>query len=391
MRAYWQIIRNPRARAMILAAFPARLAYGMVGLGLYFKVHADTHSIALAGLAAGANGIAGSLTTGLRSHVIERVGSMIPLRVFVPGYALALVLVDHAHGAGLLIFCSALLGVTAPPVNLSVRPMWRTAVPEDQYRTAVAIDTASLNLGVILGPPIVTALALSSRPATALEVAAGLILLGGISLSLLTFTKQWQPEKKIEGAPSLFKSPAMRILLIEAMIMGLANGNFQIGIPAISTEHKNPHFAGYAFAISAATSIIGSLLAGTLGRTILPVKGFRVIYLFWFLASIPLMFTNPGWSLLTMCALFGFIGGAEQVFYLEMLEYVRPVGSAVSALGWIWTLEGSFAAIGQTSGGFVAQHLSPHYCFAVTSVMMGAGLSVIHAGRRRLTASGDKN
>jgi len=69
---------------MIVAAFPARLAYGMVGLGLYFKVHSDTHSIALAGLAAGANGIVGSLTTGLRSHVIERVGSMLPLRVFVP-------------------------------------------------------------------------------------------------------------------------------------------------------------------------------------------------------------------------------------------------------------------------------------------------------------------
>jgi predicted MFS family arabinose efflux permease len=371
---------------MILAAFPARLAYGMVGLGLYFKVHADTHSIALAGLAAGANGLVGSLTTGFRSHVIERVGSMIPLRIFVPGYALALVLVDHAHGAALLVFCSGLLGATAPPINLSVRPMWKTAVPEDQYRTAVAIDTASLNVGVILGPPLVTALALSTHPELALEVTAALILIGGISLSLLRFTKQWLPEKKVAGAPSLFKSPAMQVLLLEAMVIGFANGNFQIGIPAISTLHHQPHFAGYAFGIAAATSIFGSLLAGTLGRHILPVRGFRIIYLFWFAASVPLVFTNPGWSLLLTCALFGFIGGAEQVFYLEMLEYVRPVGSAVSALGWIWTTEGSFAAIGQSSGGLISQHFSPHACFAITSVLTGIGLVIIRAGRHRLVA-----
>ncbi len=372
---------------MILAAFPARLAYGMVGLGLYFKVHSDTHSIALAGLAAGVNGAVGSLTTGLRSHVIERVGPMVPLRLFVPGYALALLLVDRSHGAALLIFCSGVLGATAPPINLSVRPMWKTAVPEEQYRTAVAIDTASLNVGVILGPPLVTVLALSRHPSSALSVAAGLILVGGISLSLLSFTKSWIPEKKIEGAPSLFRSPAMRLLLLEAAVMGLANGNFQIGIPAISTLHQQPHFAGYAFGISAATSIFGSLLAGTLGRHILPVHGFRVIYFFWFFSSLPLIFVNPGWGLLSACALFGFIGGAEQVFYLEMLEFVRPVGSAVSALGWIWTTEGSFAAIGQSSGGYTSQHFSPHACFALTAALMGLGLLMINFGRKRLVSS----
>ena len=70
---------------MMLAAFPARLAYGMVGLDIYFKVHDDTHSIALAGLAAGVNGVVGSLTTGLRAAAIDRMGLKIPLRVFVPG------------------------------------------------------------------------------------------------------------------------------------------------------------------------------------------------------------------------------------------------------------------------------------------------------------------
>lgn len=384
MRAYLEILKNGRARAMILAAFPARLAYGMVSLGLYFKVHSDTHSIALAGLAAGINGVAGSLTTGVRSFVIERVGSMIPLRIFAPGYALALLLVDRAHGATLLIVCAGLLGVTAPPINLSVRPMWKTAVPKEQYRTAVAIDTASLNLGMILGPPIVTALALSTHPALALGVASALIFIGGVCLSLLSFTKEWVPEKKIAGAPSIFKSLAMRILLIEAVLMGLASGNFQIAIPAISTLHGHPRFAGYAFGMAATFSIVGSLLAGTLGKHLLPVEGFRLIYILWVASTLPLFFENPGLIFISTCALFGFVGGAEQVFYLEMLELVRPIGTAVSALGWIWTIEGSFAAIGQTTGGFIAQKFSPHYCFALNSLLMALGLLTIQLGRKFL-------
>ena len=107
------ILRNPRALAMILAAFPARLAYGMVGLDLYFKVHDATHSIALAGLAAGANGIVGSLSTGMRAAVIDRLGLKIPLRIFVPAYAVALASFDACHGAKLLIGFAALLGFTS--------------------------------------------------------------------------------------------------------------------------------------------------------------------------------------------------------------------------------------------------------------------------------------
>jgi hypothetical protein len=104
----------------------------------------------------------------MRASIIARLGNMVALRFFVPGYALMLLTVDVCHGATLLIIAAGVLGTTAPPINLSVRPMWKTAVPEEQYRTAVAIDTASLNIGVILGPVFATTLSLSSHPSSAL-------------------------------------------------------------------------------------------------------------------------------------------------------------------------------------------------------------------------------
>ena len=369
----------------MLAAFPARLAYGMVGLDIYFKVHGDTHSIALAGLAAGANGIVGSLSTGMRAAVIDRLGLKIPLRVFVPFYTVALASLDAVHGAKLLIIFSALLGATAPPINLSVRPMWRTAVPEEQYRTAIAIDTASMNLGVVLGPALATVLALSGHPSSGLITTACLILIGGISLSSLSFTKQWRPEQRESGGQTLLKTAGFRLLIAEGVLIGFGTGNYQIAVPAISSLHNEPRFAGLAFGTTAALSIFGSLVAGSLGRHIAPVAGFRIIYLFWFLATIPLAFANPGWSLLLVLSLFGFIGGAEQVFYLEQLEVIRPRGSATAAIGWLWTTEGTFAALGQSSGGYISQRFSPHICFAITTITFGIGFALIIFGRRWLT------
>ncbi|MEJ0014787.1 MAG: hypothetical protein WDN07_04490 [Actinomycetota bacterium] len=99
---------------MMLAAFPARLAYGMVGLDIYFKVQGDTHSIALAGLAAGANGIVGSFCTGMKAAVIDRMGLKIPLRVFVPFFAIALASLDACHGAKFLIIFLDYLGWSLP-------------------------------------------------------------------------------------------------------------------------------------------------------------------------------------------------------------------------------------------------------------------------------------
>ena len=384
VRAYWAILRNPRALAMMLAAFPARLAYGMVGLDIYFKVHDDTHSIALAGLAAGVNGVVGSLSTGLRAAAIDRMGLKIPLRVFVPGYAIALASLSACHGATLLIVFAGILGFTAPPINLSVRPMWRTAVPEDQYRTAIAIDTASMNLGVVLGPALATTLALSCHPASGLIATACLIFIGGIALSSLKFSKEWRPEKRERGGQTLLKTPGFRLLMAEGVLIGFGTGTYQIAIPAISSLHNQPQFAGLAFGTTAALSIFGSLIAGSLGRHIAPVKGFRIIYLFWFLTTLPFAFVNPGWSLLVVLSLFGFIGGAELVFYLEQLEVIRPYGSGAAAIGWLWTTEGTFGALGQSSGGFISQHFSPHYCFAITTLMFGAGFILILAGQRWL-------
>ena len=92
MERYLEIIRNKSAQYLLITSFPARIAYGMISLSIFFKVQQTTGSIAVAGLATGVNGIAGATTAGLRGTLIDRFGMKIPLRIFAPGYAILILL-----------------------------------------------------------------------------------------------------------------------------------------------------------------------------------------------------------------------------------------------------------------------------------------------------------
>jgi predicted MFS family arabinose efflux permease len=85
----------------------------------------------------------------------------------------------------------------------------------------------------------------------------------------------------------------------------------------------------------------------------------------------------------------GLIGGAVQVFYFEVLEAVRPQGSQTASLGWIWSVEGSFMAIGAAVGGVVSETFSPRIGLAMLPIMILFGLIVLTVGRARLSAAND--
>jgi hypothetical protein len=85
----------------------------------------------------------------------------------------------------------------------------------------------------------------------------------------------------------------------------------------------------------------------------------------------------------------GFLGGAVQVFYFEVLEAVRPQGAQTSSLGWIWSVEGSFVAIGAAVGGVVSEHISPRVGLAILPIMLLLGYIILTIGRGRLSAAND--
>ena len=372
---------------LLLSSIPARLAYGMITLGIFFKVQQSTASISLAGLAVGLNTLASSASVGLRSSFIDKYGLTWPLRALVPSYAALIIFFNYADTKISLIAIAFILGAVAPPINLAVRPLWKVVIPESKQRTIFAIDTAVMSATAVIGPVLVTSLALSSNPKIALNSCAAAMLIGGIALALLKVTRTWIPEKKEQGAEHLLKMPAIRLLIAEGIFIGLAYGLFETGIPSFTTIEGVAGRTGLIFAVMAVFNIFGSLLAGLISKKITPLRAFRSTYLFWVIVCAPLAISNPDWTLLIISGLLGLAGGMQMVFYWEIVEAVRPKGTASSAIGWLWTFEGTAMALGSAISGFISEAFSPRYCLAAMSLCVLFGYLVIANGHKLLSAA----
>ena len=387
MKRYREFWANRTARNLLISAFPARMAYSMIGLSIFFKAEHATKSIPIAGLALGLNSLAGSFTAGIRGAAIDKWGHKWPIRILVPGYAIGIIFENMSTTATSILIWAFILGFSAPPINISIRPLWRQIFPEELVRSAYGVDTAVMNSVGVIGPVIATTLALSSHPGSALLVCAISMLVGGFALERIIASRPWEHEKKIPGEAKLWKVPAIQLLMIEGCFIGLGWGFFDVGVPAYTTLEGVPHRTAWLFAIMAACNVVGGLIAGLLKKRRSSYRTMRSVYGAWALFSLPLYFTHPDWSLALVGGTLGLAGGALQVFYFEVLELVRPSGSATSSLGWLWTIEGSMASAGSAMGGWVAKNISPQFCLGITTVMLGIGYVLMYSGRKRFAAA----
>lgn len=387
MRQYLELLKLRNAQILIFSAFPARLAYGTVGLSLFFKAEQTTNSIAIAGFAIGMNSIAGSLTAGARGAFIDRYGQKWPLRILVPLYFTMLILMSRADTKSEILLMALLLGVSMPPINLSVRPLWKLAVDQSLLRTAYAIDTSVMSTTGIFGPIIATWISLTWDAEISLQLCAALMLSGGLALSFSKLSRQWQPEKKDEKALPMYRIRALQLLALEGAFLGIGWGAFDIGIPAFTTQENVQSRTAIILGIAGLFNVFGGLFAGTISKRISPIKGFIRTYRFWMLSCLPLAFVYPDWRMMVMAAIIGFLGGIQMVFYWEVSEAIRPKGTAVQTLGWLWTIEGSFAALGSAIGGVISENFGPRWCFAITSLAMISGYIVISLGIKHFAAA----
>ena len=384
MQRYRELLRFPNAWVLILTALPARISYGMISLAIFFKTEQETNSVAIAGLAIGINSVAGSLTAGIRGSIMDKWGQKWPLRIFVPCYAGMLLALNMAQDRNVLLIAAFVLGITAPPINLSVRPLWKDVVTPDYLRVAYAADSTMMNFAFVIGPVLATSLALSSHPGSALATASELMFIGGTALGLTSISRNWIPEKKVKGAVSLLRSKPLQLLMIEGCFIGFGWGLFDVAVPAFATLEGVPQRTAWIFASMGIANVIGGLLAGLVSKNRSALSTMRKTYLIWFFVSIPIAFTYPGWSMAIFGAALGLVGGAIQVFYWEVMEAVRPKGSQTAALGWLWSVEGSFMALGAALGGYLSELFSPRLVLATTSVCIGLGFIVLSLGRERL-------
>lgn len=383
MQTYRDLLRMRGVLSLLVAATFPRLAYSMVDLATFFHVQHATGSVATAGLALGAGSLTGSLSATPRGQFVDRFGQTLPLLVLVPSYALFCALLGtFASSAGMAIALSSVKGIVAPPINMSVRPIWRTVVGAEHVRTAYGLDSAHMNVMQLLGPVFATLVALHIGTAQALYTVSGFMLIGGLLLALHPFSKGWVPEERVEGEPGILRSPAMRLLALEGASMGMAMGFITIGIPALATLSGDRSQAGPLMSAIGIGSIIGTVWAGAKAKDIAPLLGLRNSVLACAISLIPLAWVPIGWWLMVQITIAFALMGPAQVFYLETIDLVRPRGTAVAALGSLWTIEGSASALAAAVGGNIAQWVSPQATLLLGSISVFLSPIIFTIGMR---------
>ncbi len=376
MKRYLELFRIPNVWVLLIACFPARIAYGMVGLSIFFKAEQATGSISFAGLAIGLNAAAGSFTAGIRGSIMDKYGQTWPLRVMVPGYATMAFALNAMHSRPLMLTLAFAMGLSAPPINLSVRPLWKIVVPEEFLRTAYAMDTAVMSTAGVIGPIFATTFALSSHPSLPLNLCGGLMLLGGGALALTKVSGSWIPEKKSADHQPLWRHKPLQLLMIEGCFIGFGWGVFDVAVPAFTTIEKVPYLTAWIFTAMGISNIVGGLLAGLVSKRTSSLRAMRRTYGVWAFASIPMAISHPSWTMVAAGSLLGLFGGA-----------IRPKGSPTAMMGWLWTVEGTLMSIGSAAGGVISEHRSPTLALWITTACIGIGYVILTIGKSRLAAA----
>ena len=190
------------------------------------------------------------------------------------------------------------------------------------------------------------------------------------------------PEEREHGEKGLLRSPAIRFLAIEGALMGLSAGFIIIGIPALATISGEEGMAGPVMSAMGVGAIIGTLWAGAKAKEIAPANGLRAATLLFAIALLPLAFVPIGpWMMAVVLVAWAFIGPAN-VFYLEVVDVIRPRGTAVAALGALWMIEGAGMAVGNAVGGIVAESVGPHVTLGLGSLFALASPILFTIGMR---------
>lgn len=368
MKTYRELLVIPGVLRLLFSATFPRLAYAMVSLAIFFRVEDATGSVSVAGLAIGALSLTTSLTAGPRGHAIDKWGQTRPLIALMPLYVLTnLALALFAHTATSAVGLALLVGASAPPVNMGIRPLWSDIVGPERVRSAYGLDSSHQNAIGLLGPVIATALAVRFGGHIAVLVVAGSMLIGGILLATNPHSRSWVPEARVPDAPGLLRTAAIRLMALEGVAMGLAMGFVTIGIPAMATLSGNKSAAGPLMAAIGLGSIIGTVWAGARAKDIAPVIGLRTSMGLFSLILLPLAWVPLGPWLFVLLVVAFTVAGPAQVFYLETIDAVRPRGTQVAALGSLWMIEGAAGALASALGANLAESVSPQLTLALGS------------------------
>ncbi|MCX5198343.1 MFS transporter [Streptomyces sp. NBC_00249] len=371
--------------ALPLFAFLARLPAALCPIGTLLLVN-QRDGIGDAGTLAAALWLGQALGGPVIGRLADRRGHRPVLLGACAANAVALAALVTAILGGLPLAADAGLavaaGLTVPQVGPLARARWaRLAGPDKALLgSALSFDTTLDEVGFVVGPALAGILAVTVHPASALVLAAVLILVFGTLFALHPSAPgpvaapgaragvRGDVRAGVPGGVRLW-SPGLALLFALAVLQGAAWSGANTGVNALAESVGEPGAAGLVWAAMAVTSsLAGFLTAARPGPADLSVRLRRTIAAQAVL-TLPLLAVSGLWGAAWAVAGIGLAVAPHLIALFGLVERTGPA----ERMGEAMTVLGSGLIVGQALAAAAAGPLAAAYGYrAAFAVSCGA-------------------
>ena len=366
--AYRPVLALPAARAALVLGFFIRIPLFAAGVILTLHVVGTLHrSYGAAGVLSTAATVALAVSSPWRGRLLDRRGLR---QVVLPSLVVQAVCwsiapwVDYWWLMGL----AAIGGLFAVPTFSILRQVLMAAVPEEQRRTALSLDSVCTEFSFMAGPALGVWAATVWDTAITIFVFEWLSIVAGIVLYVLNPAIRGYAEDDTDATPpprrSWFGVPVLAVLAAAAATTIVLGGSDVAIVATLRTMDAQQHI-GWVLAVWGAGSIVGGLVYGAWHRSVAA---------YWLLGGLALVTAPVALAAnLPMAAVLLFVSGLfcapSITATVDTLSRLVPVSARGEAVGWHGSSMTAGIALGAPLAGFAIDAGGWQWGFVVVSVV----------------------
>ncbi|WP_433614937.1 MFS transporter [Dactylosporangium sp. CA-139114] len=365
---YRRVLALPGVRPLMVLAMLARIPITAIGVTMTLHVAQDLHKgWGAAGLVGAALTVGTALGGPLNGRFVDRRGLRPMLVVTTVAEALFWSVAPFLGFPALLVG-AFVAGVFSLPVFSVIRQSIAALVPADQRRQAYALDSMSVELSFMAGPPLAVLLTSTLSGRTAMWSIGGALVVAGLAL-WLTDPPVHTPETPGESAPVRRRdwlTPRFVAVLAAASATTMVLAGTDLGIVALLRGAGQVGLVGALLAAWAVYSLVGGFVYGALPRGVPLVALVGALAL----CTIPAGLVGSAWPLLFLTLLpAGALCAPTLTATVDLVSRLVPASARGEAMGWHGSSLTVGLAIGSPLAGWAIDAGSPAWGFAAVGLV----------------------
>ena len=381
---YRRLLTSAALRRALVLGFLVRMPIFAGGVVLTLHVVTALHrSYAAAGLVSAAATLAIAVSGPWRGRLLDRVGLR---RVVVPSIVVGAGCWAVAPFVGYwsLLWLAALAGLFVIPTFSIIRQAVIAAVPADDRRTAISLDSVAVELSFMIGPAAAVWAATTWPTRWVLFSIEMLGVAAGILLWLANPVLHDEAAEPVddEGVSvgsatavprsSWFRAGFLAVCLASAATTVVLGGT-DLAIVASLRDFGAQSSIGWVLAVWGFGSLLGGLVYGGLRRS---------ISAFWLLGALavstaPMALATGAPLLAVLSFVAGLLCAPTITATVDQVSRVVPASARGEAMGWHGSFMTAGMALGAPLAGFAIDHLGWGAGFVLVA---SVGLAVAVAG-----------